>query len=147
MSEFVIDASVAVKWVVAEEGTQNAVELLSAGTLCAPDLLIAECANILWKKARLAQLSTEEALLAAELIERADVELYPMRALLQPATRFAIDLDHPAYDCIYLALAVARDAKFVTADARLISKVRGSSAPWTNQVLGLDDIPAELQRH
>ena len=147
MSEFVLDASVAVKWVVEEEGTQNAVGLLSAGTLCAPDLLIAECANILWKKVRLAQLSVEEALMAAKLIERADVELYPMRALLQPATKLAIDLDHPAYDCIYLALANARDAKFVTADARLISKVRDLSGPWSQRIIALDDVPAERQRH
>lgn len=147
MSQYVVDASVAVKWVVAEEGTQNALALLSAGSLCAPELLIAECANIIWKKVRLAQLNAEEALMAAELIERADIELHPMRALLEPATRLAIDLDHPAYDCIYLALAVARDATFVTADARLISKVRGLPTPWAKQVLALDDVPAAGQRH
>lgn len=147
MSEFVLDASVAVKWVVAEDGTRNALALLSAGTLCAPDLLIAECANILWKKVRLAQLSAEEALMAAKLIERVDVELYPMRALLEPATRLAIDLDHPAYDCIYLALAIAREAKFVTADARFIGKARELSAPWAWQILALDDVPVGPQRH
>ena len=85
--------------------------------------------------------------MAAKLIERADVELYPMRALLQPATKLAIDLDHPAYDCIYLALAIARDAKFVTADARLISKVRDFSGPWSQRIIALDDVSAERQRH
>lgn len=143
MSEFVVDASVAVKWVVTEEGTQNALALLSAGTLCAPELLIAECANILWKKVRLAQLTAEEAMMAAELIEHADVELYPMRALLEATTRLAIDLDHPAYDCIYLALAIATGAKFVTADVRFISKAREMSAPWTRQILALDDVPTD----
>lgn len=147
MSEFVVDASVALKWVVTEEGTENALALLSAGTLCAPELLIAECANILWKKVRLAQLSAEEALLAAELIERADVELCPMRALLEPTTKLAIDLDHPAYDCVYLALAIARDANFVTADARFISKVRDLSASWAKRILALDEIPVGDLRH
>jgi predicted nucleic acid-binding protein len=49
MKELVIDASVAVKWVVEEPGTQEAL-LLRQHRLLAPDLLVAECANILWKK-------------------------------------------------------------------------------------------------
>jgi predicted nucleic acid-binding protein len=39
------------------------------------------------------------------------------------ATRLAIDLDHPAYDCLYLALAIARDCPFVTADERFLRKL------------------------
>ena len=48
MSTFVIDASVAIKWVVEEPGTPEAL-LLRRHRLLAPDLLMAECANILWK--------------------------------------------------------------------------------------------------
>ncbi len=48
MKEFVIDASVAVKWVVQEAGTPDALALRKA-KLAAPDLIIPECANILWK--------------------------------------------------------------------------------------------------
>jgi predicted nucleic acid-binding protein len=48
---FVIDASVAIKWVVRETGTQEALSLRQH-RLVAPDLLVAECANILWKKVR-----------------------------------------------------------------------------------------------
>lgn len=46
MIAFVIDASIAVKWVVEEAGTSEALRLLAA-RLYAPDLLVAECANIL----------------------------------------------------------------------------------------------------
>lgn len=49
MTRLVVDASVAVKWVVTEDGTAEAVSLLSI-PMSAPDLLIAECANILWKE-------------------------------------------------------------------------------------------------
>jgi predicted nucleic acid-binding protein len=52
MKRLVIDASVAVKWVVEEEGTAEALALLRASKLVAPELLVAECANILWKKAQ-----------------------------------------------------------------------------------------------
>ncbi|MBV9554413.1 MAG: type II toxin-antitoxin system VapC family toxin [Alphaproteobacteria bacterium] len=118
----VIDASVAIKWVVPETGTAAALALRRQ-QLFAPDLLIAECANVLWKKVRRNELSEVEALLAARLIERADIELRPMRPLLELATQLAIRLDHSAYDCIYLALAEETSGEFVTADASLHRKV------------------------
>ena len=63
-----------------------------------------------------------EALLSARLLARADVELEPMRPLLVRATELAIGLDHPAYDCIYLALAEELSRDLVTADERLCRK-------------------------
>jgi predicted nucleic acid-binding protein len=112
---FVIDASVAIKWVVEEPRTRQALDLLRQ-TLLAPDLLIAECANILWKKVRRNELSEGEASLAARLLANSDVDPMPMRPLLERATRIAIAMDHPAYDCVYLALAEDRGCEFVTAD-------------------------------
>jgi len=123
VTKLVIDASVVVKWVVPEIGSQDATQLLKAAPLAAPDLLIAECANILWKKAQRKELTPEEALMAARLLERADIELCPTRHLLELATKIAIDLDHPAYDCIYLGLAHLNDWRFVTADERLLHKL------------------------
>ena len=52
----VVDARVAVKWVIQEPGTAEALELRRHQSL-APDLLIAECANVLWKKVRLVRAS------------------------------------------------------------------------------------------
>ena len=123
MSLLVIDASIAVKWVVEEEGTPQALALRQRTKLIAPELLVAECANILWKKAARGELSQEEALLAAKLLQSAEVELLPMRSLFETATSLAIELDHPAYDCIYLALAVENDCPFVTADERFLRKL------------------------
>ncbi|HEY2048419.1 MAG TPA: type II toxin-antitoxin system VapC family toxin [Caulobacteraceae bacterium] len=138
----VIDASVAIKWVVTEEGTEQAVSLLSAGPLSAPDLLVAECANILWKKVARSELTPEEALLAARILERAEIELHPMRSLLEPAARLAIDLDHPAYDCVYLALAIANGWQFVTADMRLLAKARQSASDLGQAVVSLTEASA-----
>lgn len=123
MNALVIDASIAVKWVVEEEGTPQALMLRRGLKLIAPELLVAECANILWKKVARDELSREEALLAAKLLQASDVELLPMRPLLEGATGLAIELDHPAYDCIYLALAIEGDCRFVTADDRLLRKL------------------------
>jgi predicted nucleic acid-binding protein len=129
VTAFVVDASVVIKWVVQEEGSDAAVRLIEGPTLSAPDLLIPECANILWKKVRREELTREEAKLAAELLIRADIELVPTRALMSAALRLAVDLGHAAYDCMYLALAMERGDTFVTADAkfaRLVARVGGS---------------------
>jgi predicted nucleic acid-binding protein len=139
MTGFVIDASVALKWVISEDGTAQALSFLPGGSLSAPELIVAQCANILWKKVRLGQLNSEEALMAAQLIERADVELHPMRSLLEPATRLAIELDHPAHDCVYLALAMANETCFVTADGRFVAKVRQTAPKLAERVLPLEE--------
>ena len=121
MSTFVIDASLAIKWVIDEPGTKEALNL-RRHRLLAPDLLVVECANILWKKVRRRELSEDEAMVAARLLARADIELEPMRPLLEPAMRLALTLDHPAYDCVYLALAQQRGCDFITADETLSRK-------------------------
>ena len=71
MNTLVIDASIAIKWVVEEPGTAAALSLLEKARLIAPELLLAECANILWKKVRGKELTPEEALLAARLLQGA----------------------------------------------------------------------------
>ena len=50
MNTLVIDASIAVKWVVEEDGTTEALALRQKAKLIAPELLVAECANILVEK-------------------------------------------------------------------------------------------------
>ena len=122
MRSFVADASVAIKWVVEERGTHEALALLRAGKIIAPDLLMAECSNVLWKKVERKELSAREALFAARLLQNAQIELLPTRSLTEEATRLAIELRHPAYDCMYLALAIENRCAFVTADSRLLAK-------------------------
>ena len=126
MNTLVIDASIAVKWVVEEDGTPEALALRQKARLIAPELLVAECANILWKKVQRGELLKEEALLAARLLQGAEIELLPTRFLFEAATRMSIEIDHPAYDCLYLALAVEKKCQLVTADERLLRKLHQS---------------------
>jgi len=121
-----IDASIAIKWVIEETGTQEALALRERARLIAPDLLIPECANILWKKVQRKELHKNEALLAARLLQGAEIELLPTRSLLEATAQLAIELAHPAYDCVYLALAMERSCRFVTADDRLLRKIAES---------------------
>jgi len=147
VNHFVIDASVAIKWLVEEEGTVEALIVLERAKLAAPDLLIAECANIFWKKVRREELSEEEALIGARVLEQADIEILPTRHLLGSATSLAVELDHPAYDCIYLALAIERGWQFTTADERFQRKVREDpTRQYSSIVLSLSDAAAALTK-
>jgi predicted nucleic acid-binding protein len=123
MKAFVIDASIAIKWVIEEEGTAGALLLLKSARLIAPDLLVAECANILWKKVQRRELSAAEARMAARLLQAADIELVQSRSLLEASVDLAVALEHPAYDCLYLALAIERQCQFATGDERLLRKL------------------------
>lgn len=137
MTTLVVDASVVIKWVIEETGTQDALAL-RRHRLLAPDLLIPECANILWKKVRRQELTGDEARLAARLIERADIDFVPSRRLLEAATNLALLLDHPAYDCLYLALARSSGCCFVTADAKFCALVRDRLPDHQLMQLGAD---------
>lgn len=142
MSELVIDASVAIKWVAPEALSEHAVALLEGPRLAAPDLLVAECANILWKKVARSEMEGDAAIVAAQAIERVEIELVPMRLLLAESLKLALELDHPAYDCLYLALALARDCRFVTADGRLVNKLAQTAGQRLRDcVLTLDAAP------
>jgi predicted nucleic acid-binding protein len=123
METLVVEASVVIKWVVQEDGTEIAVDLRSRFGFAAPELLIPECANILWKKVQRGELTRDEAILAARLLERSGIDFLPMAGLLEEATSLAIELSRPAYDCAYLVAARKAGSRFVTADTRLLRAI------------------------
>lgn len=119
----VVDSSVAIKWVIEEEDSDNA-RSVSHAALEAPDLLLIECANILWKKVTLADLSPREAGECWQLLLQAPIQFTSSPELLDTALRISIDLKHPVYDCVYLALALQLEVPLITADRRLAGAVK-----------------------
>jgi hypothetical protein len=81
------------------------------------------------EKVQRQELLKQEALIAARLLQGAEIELRPMRFLIAVATRMSIEIDHPAYDCLYLALAVETECAFVTADERFLRKLHQGRQP------------------
>ncbi len=116
----VVDADVAVKWLFTEDGIVEARQLLAHRvTLHAPDFILTEAANVIWKKARRREI-TDTRPYFEELARLDDVvELSPSADLLAHAAAIAIEIDHPVYDCLYLAGAEVEEAPLVTADRRL----------------------------
>ena len=125
MTGYVVDASVAVKWLVEEEYSRESARLLEADfTLLAPDVLFAEAVSALTVKHRRGEMDREELSDAVALLRAAPLATpLSTQELAASSARLAVDLGHPVYDCFYLALAIHEDYPVVTADTRFHNKV------------------------
>ena len=115
-----VDASVAVKWLVAEDGRREARTLLGPRIeRHAPDILPVECASAIWKKARLGEIGAARPFLD-EIAELSRIiRIQPAETLLRDATETALRIGHPVYDSLYVACARHTGSILVTADQRL----------------------------
>jgi predicted nucleic acid-binding protein len=113
----VVDASVALKWVLDEAGGEAADAVLNE-ELIAPSLWLLEAANVLWRRSQRGEISPREAKdLLAEL-HHAPVAATAIEDDLSSAAELAHRLAHPVYDCLYLAAALRENTYVVTADRR-----------------------------
>ncbi len=123
-----VDASVAVKWLVDEPEHLVARSLLDRGEqLQAPDFVFVEAANVLWKKVLRRELTAQQAVEGVDWLPRLFEAIIPSTLLVARALRIAIEMAHPVYDCLYLACSEHVDADLVTANARFAAKVRAAS--------------------
>lgn len=121
---WVVDASIAIKWVIPEILSEAADRLRDGDDdFVAPDLLLVEVANALWRKTTAKEISPREADAAFDLVGQSGIDLRPTGPLLPRAMDVARRLDHPVYDCVYLALAERERAALVTADQRLLRRL------------------------
>ncbi len=118
------DASVVAKWALDEDGSDRANALRDEDRLIAPSLLAAELGSALWKAVRRRSVSRTDALAALPATLLAFDTLVPMDELHERALEMAMELDHPIYDCFYLALAERDAAQLVTADERMFSAAK-----------------------
>jgi predicted nucleic acid-binding protein len=121
----VVDASVATKWVLPEDGSDRATALRRPGEeFIAPGLIAAEIGNAVWKRVIWKDFPTADALRALQVALAHFSQLMPMENLAARATEIAIELKHPIYDCFYLALAEDKQCPLITADKRLLAAAK-----------------------
>lgn len=123
----VVDVSVAIKWFVRENLHDEADRLLALeDDLHAPDLIIVELANVAWKKTIRKEIERTQAKEIVRSFRDGGPILHPSTDLAERALQIGLEINHPAYDCIYIACAEKLDSVLVTADARLESAVRAT---------------------
>lgn len=127
MTRFVVDASVAVKWFLAEDHTEAARRLLGGGfDLVSPDLVRAEVGNVMWKRWRRGEVSAEVANEALRDLERLPLRIETSEPLLTTAWVVSERFERSFYDGLYVALAVQTDCALVTADRKLYNALDSS---------------------
>jgi predicted nucleic acid-binding protein len=122
----IVDASVAIKWVLSEPESDRADALFDQDDLAAPRLWLTETANVLWKYWQRGQLTNDEVFERLRLLADMPIEAIEDDTVLDTAVGFAVTLNHPVYDCVYLAAATARNAVLVTADQSFVTVVKSS---------------------
>jgi predicted nucleic acid-binding protein len=127
VSDFIVDASVAMKWFVAETDSLVADELSASNhRLFAPRLIMTEVANALGRKAIAGLISVAEACVYLRSLPQYLDGVLAVDELIEPALQNACAIRHPIYDLIYLEAARRLDAQLVTADYRFTTKIAGT---------------------
>ena len=140
-----VDASVVVKWFVPEALSEEARLLLGDGlNLYAPDLVLVEFANTIWKKVRRGELADHQPYID-ELPNLSEViTLYPAYDLLAPTAEIAQKLEHPIYDCLYLTCAETTGSMLVTADRKFANKIIDGYPDVNVRYIGADHFADEI---
>jgi predicted nucleic acid-binding protein len=126
MTGLVVDASVALKWLIEEEGSDAALAL-QGQDLAAPAFLRLEAANVFRTLVARGDLAAQTAVDLFALLQKAPVTIVdPDDGLERRALDLALQFAHPVYDCIYLALAERMDHTLITADRRFLATARRS---------------------
>ncbi|MBY6117194.1 type II toxin-antitoxin system VapC family toxin [Mameliella alba] len=135
---FVVDTSVAIKWIVDEEGSDKA-ELLQGADMVAPALFRIEAGNVLRTLAAKQILGNDRAIDLFLFLQTAPVAIIDADELLERrALDLALALEQPIYDCVYLALAERMDRRLITADHRFIKTLSGTD--HAARVLALESL-------
>ncbi len=114
MDKLVIDASVAIKWFVVEPHTNEARRLLDSfqsgePIFLAPDILVAEFANTIWKKQLFQGLTESDAKDILKAFQSLNLSITPAGSLIDTAYDLATKHRRSFYDALYLALSAAED--------------------------------------
>lgn len=129
-AQCVVDASVLVKSVLPEADSALARALLATRALDArnvPDLVFAECANVLATAFRRARVP--EAIARARVADllALSVTVHPTTPLLTTALGLAVTRNISVYEAVYVTLAGSLGVPLITADIALAQRATGDT--------------------
>jgi predicted nucleic acid-binding protein len=129
MSLYVVDACVAVKVYVPEVHSERAIRFFSdEHELIAPEFMLAEFGNIIWKKtALLGELTEAESKTIVSAAQELPLGYYYTNSLLPDAMRIALAAKRTVYDSLYLALAESQACQLMTDDRKLYESLQPTS--------------------
>ena len=126
MTRYVVDANVAIKWVIPEVHDVAAQSLLqNQHELFVPDFFFPEIGNIFWKRVRRGDALLEEVKEDLENLLRLPLHVCDSQWLLPQALDIAVRIQQAVYDCVYLTLAISQQCQMVTADERFYNALQG----------------------
>ena len=118
----VVDASVALKWLVAEADSAQAKRLLQDGVrLHAPHFLELEIVNALWQKVRRKVIDPDAAVALNKKFLQLDIQWRAGKWIGEQALLLGLLSRHSPYDFTYLALAAHLGCPLVTADRDFVA--------------------------
>lgn len=122
--ELVVDASVAIKWVVDEPGSDAAQELLDdhlsdTTPLLAPEHLVGEVGNGLRKLVGRGLIDRRDAMAALGDLVDLEIGFLDSVAVWPRTLEAALEWQLTTYDAVYVLTALDRQTELVTADRRL----------------------------
>ena len=127
--KYVLDSSVALKWLLPEPDSDKAIRLRedfqkAVHELLAPDIFPLEVLNSLTKAERTKRIGVGIAYSLWQSILTDLPALYPHSPLLQRAYQIASPARAAVYDCLYVALAERGQCEIITADDRLVRNLQ-----------------------
>ena len=126
MTKFVVDANVAIKWVLTEIHSDAALRLRNSDSeMLVPDFFFPEIGNIFWKRVRRGEMTLDEAKNDLEALLSLPLYICPSLPLMPMALEIAVRVQQAVYDCVYLTLAVTNDCQMITADERFYNALSG----------------------
>jgi len=140
LSEYVVDASVAVKWFIPEIHSEAAWRLRNTESrLHVPAFFTLEVGNTFCKKVRRREIAPDVADAVLRELHRLPLQRHPDELLFAPAFKLATHTKRSLYDCLYLALAMMLGGRLVTADRPFFKALDRS--PLATHLCWVEEVP------
>lgn len=125
-----IDVSAAVEVVMGRPKQKPIINILKkADLIIAPSLYIYEASNVMWKYHSLQNYSLDNIVKKIRYLHEMVDQFIDAKEIFEEAIPLSCNIDHPAYDSMYLVTSRRKNATLITLDKRLIKAAKKIDIP------------------